>query len=454
AKLYFVRDGDHLHLRFQGSTDDVTIVNRFSNYGYPYVQTAAFADGSTVDLAALSVTVEITGTAASETVYGAAYTEVLYGKAGHDVLYGYDNNDTLIGGAGADTMYGGTGNDLIDGSADGADTWADRGYGEAGNDTLIGGAGADLFDGGDDHDSLTGGGGNDTLTGGIGNDTLSGGIGNDSLTGGAGRDVYVFNPGDGVDTVVGDGEDTVLLAGGFTQGDLYFARFGANLHLRFRDRTDELILLGRFAPSGTGDGTNYVPTVTFTDGTTINLTRQDLALTTVGTGALYGYNADDLLQAGNSATSLYGYGGNDGLLGGNGNDYLYGGTGHDWMEGGAGGDVLDGGAGEDTLAGGTGADLFKCWLTVDSGDWDTITDFNAAQGDRIDISAIDVSSAPGNQPFTFIGEAEFAGVAGQLRLSVASSVTWVLADLDGDGFQDMGLSLYGSQYLTASNFVL
>ncbi len=43
---------------------------------------------------------------------------------------------------------------------------------------------------------------------------------------------------------------------------------------------------------------------------------------------------------------------------------------------------------------------------------DTIWDFSHAQGDRIDLSAIDAnSSVGGNQAFTFIGAANFTGTA-------------------------------------------
>src|SRR6056297_1916942 len=54
-------------------------------------------------------------------------------------------------------------------------------------------------EGGDD--VLSGGDGDDTITGGQGSDTISGGAGNDSLTGGAGSDVFIYTPGDGLDTI-------------------------------------------------------------------------------------------------------------------------------------------------------------------------------------------------------------------------------------------------------------
>ena len=65
-------------------------------------------------------------------------------------------------------------------------------HGLAGNDNLYGGISDDL---------LYGDAGNDLLEGGNGDDTLIGGQGNDTLRGGHGDDLYIFNKGDGVDTV-------------------------------------------------------------------------------------------------------------------------------------------------------------------------------------------------------------------------------------------------------------
>ncbi|MWP70179.1 calcium-binding protein, partial [Gilliamella sp. Lep-s5] len=73
--------------------------------------------------------------------------------------------------------------------------------GSKGNDILTGGDGNDTLSGGDGNDILTGGDGNDTLSGGDGNDILTGGKGNDLLSGGAGNDTYLFNLGDGHDTI-------------------------------------------------------------------------------------------------------------------------------------------------------------------------------------------------------------------------------------------------------------
>ncbi|MFV3369609.1 retention module-containing protein [Pseudomonas sp. NY15435] len=84
---------------------------------------------------------------------------------------------------------------------------------------------------------------------------------------------------------------------------------------------------------------------------------------------------DDHLYGGDGNDILYGQGGNDFLFGENGNDILFGGTGNDQLTGGKGNDILTGGAGADTFI----------WKAGDIGN-DTITDFKAGEGDRIDIS--------------------------------------------------------------------
>jgi serralysin len=78
--------------------------------------------------------------------------------------------------------------------------------------------------------------------------------------------------------------------------------------------------------------------------------------------------------------------GNDTMSGTNGDDVLSGRSGNDILTGGAGNDALTGGSGKDTLTGGLGADRFVFTSLADRGDH--ITDFNASQGDKIDVSAL------------------------------------------------------------------
>ncbi|QRY81741.1 retention module-containing protein [Pseudomonas sp. PDNC002] len=103
-----------------------------------------------------------------------------------------------------------------------------------------------------------------------------------------------------------------------------------------------------------------------------------------GHDIIYGGTGNDTLNGGNGNDSLYGGLGNDTLNGDAGNDLLVGNEGNDILNGGAGDDILIGGKGNDTLTGGAGADTFT-WRAGDTGS-DTITDFKASEGDRIDLS--------------------------------------------------------------------
>ncbi|MEP9317882.1 retention module-containing protein [Pseudomonas sp. LABIM340] len=94
------------------------------------------------------------------------------------------------------------------------------------------------------------------------------------------------------------------------------------------------------------------------------------------------FNVDGDTRGGND--HLYGGDGNDILYGQGGNDFLFGENGNDILFGGTGDDQLTGGKGDDILTGGAGADTF-IWKAGDIGN-DTITDFKAGEGDRIDIS--------------------------------------------------------------------
>lgn len=136
------------------------------------------------------------GGAGNDTLEGGQGSDRLIGGTGHDVLRGGHGNDTLEGQRGNDLLRAYDGNDLLFGGH-GDDTLS----GEDGRDTLVGGNGNDQISGGAGFDYLLGGTGYDTLRGSAGSDTLEGGRGNDLLIGGSSVDTFVFNEGDGRDTI-------------------------------------------------------------------------------------------------------------------------------------------------------------------------------------------------------------------------------------------------------------
>ncbi|KRA65859.1 hypothetical protein ASD79_00825 [Caulobacter sp. Root655] len=203
--------------------------------------------------------------------------------------------------------------------------------GTAGNDTWTGDAQPNVYYGLAGNDVISGLAGSDSLEGGDGDDQIEGGDDGDLIVGGAGNDT--LHGGGGTDTIYA----------GAQSGEAY-------------------------------------------DQGSVN--------------AVYGEGGDDTLRGGEGQDLLDGGIGNDtinaswGYLGPSGGDTAYGGEGDDEIltsgstaYGGAGDDrfILGGGS---TLTGGTGADRYTVTLGSDGniGRYDTITDFNAAEGDRLFVS--------------------------------------------------------------------
>ena len=183
-------------------------------------------------------------------------------------------------------------------------------------------------------DTIYGGAGNDTLKGENGNDILIGGKGNDSLNGGNGNDTYVWNLGDGLDTIEDyqssspDGHmDSVSFGQGISFEDLTFERSGSDLIIYVKgDRTQGVILRNQF-------NSDYyrIEYLELADGTVKNLAEMGFTFQQTDrydnvTGTQY----DDI---------IYGNGGNDTIDAGNGDDILVGGKGNDTLNGSYGNDT-------------------------------------------------------------------------------------------------------------------
>lgn len=123
----------------------------------------------------------------------------------------------------------------------------------------------------------------------------------------------------------------------------------------------------------------------------------------------------------------------------------------------AGADTLKGGGGVDVMTGGGGVDRFV-FDAADSGmtaaTADRITDFSQADGDRIDLSAID--ARPDlllEQSLTFVPGGHFTG-PGQVTSWTDGTTTWVAINLNSDPAPEMLIRLDGATTLGASDFVL
>jgi Ca2+-binding RTX toxin-like protein len=140
------------------------------------------------------------------------------------------------------------------------------------------------------------------------------------------------------------------------------------------------------------------------------------------------------------------------------NDTLDGGAGNDTLKGKAGNDVLIGGKGEDALYGGGGKDVFIFHADHSAASRqraDTIQDFKASRGDRIDLTHIDANSAiQGHQGFDFIGRDRFSRTEGELRYEKSGKNTYIQGDIDGDGKADLTIHLSADVTLKDAFFLL
>jgi serralysin len=332
----------------------------------------------------------VEGDTGADTVSGGAGVDAVFGGAGDDILSGGDGDDGVIGGADNDTLNGGAGIDWIYGEG-GNDT----AYGGTETDIIIGGAGADILNGDAGNDALIGEAGADTLDGGDGDDWIEGGADNDDLDGWLGHDTLIG--GDGNDAIYGyDGNDGISGGAG----------------------NDEL---------DGEDGNDYIT----------------------------GEDGDDSLTGGAGNDGLFGGEGVNTYSGGDGDDGLIGGSGAETMNGDAGSDYIQGWGGADTLTGGTGGDAFVYSTNTDSlvGSEDHITDFNFAEGDRIDLRQLDGNwITGGHQPFQIVGS--FTGAAAQMTATydAGGNITTLAMDFNGDAQADMVITATGN-VTAAQNFL-
>ncbi|BBD69051.1 hemolysin-type calcium-binding region [Nostoc commune NIES-4072] len=265
-------------------------------------------------------------------------------------------------------------------------------------------------------DNLVGKNYSDIINAQAGNDTITGNQGNDILTGGGGKDKFVYNLGDGVDTItdfggLGKGSnpsaaiiaevDTLKFQGaGLTAQNLLLTQNSNNLEITFEGVADDKVILQNF-PLENLENASTVGNILFNGQTSIsesfdvfdaNSTENavfnkntvtflnDLNNNVNGfdnsADVINGQGGDDRIDGKSGNDLLRGGAGKDTLLGGDGNDTLLGGDGNNSLIGGGGNDILIGGDFSDTLTGGSGNDQF-IYRTLSNGD--TITDFNKSE---------------------------------------------------------------------------
>ncbi|WP_246881469.1 putative Ig domain-containing protein [Acidovorax sp. JG5] len=202
----------------------------------------------------------------------------LWGMAGNDTLIGGGGNDALFGDVGQDTMIGGAGDDYyeIDDAGDVIVENANEGY-EMVRSTVSWTLGANLERlavNGDADLSATGNAMDNGLWGNVGNNVLTGGLGNDYLSGDLGNDTYVFNRGDGQDSIdttdILSASDTLRFGAGITANDVLAFQYGTNMFLKIKGTNDQIGFIDYYGASTTIDGLaadHKIDRVEFANGT-------------------------------------------------------------------------------------------------------------------------------------------------------------------------------------------
>jgi len=195
----------------------------------------------------------IVGNASDNNLLGLGGDDTLIGGAGDDALFGSEGADSLVGGSGDDYYeVDDAGDILVENAGEGDDfirssvSW-----------TLGANFERVALDGSDNLDA-TGNALANGLWGNAGNNTLTGGQGNDFLSGDAGNDVYVFNRGDGQDSIDNTdalaATDTLRFGANITDNDVLAFQSGANLFFKVKGTTDQVGFIDYYAGNSVVNG--------------------------------------------------------------------------------------------------------------------------------------------------------------------------------------------------------
>ncbi|WP_319822840.1 calcium-binding protein, partial [Acinetobacter sp. YK3] len=437
--LIIRKAGQDMIIIHRTTGDQLIVESQFSDYLFNKpINKVRFDDQIEWDEAALNIQA-VKGTELDDIIEGTTDHDVIHAGDGDDIVYGRsvysetpETQYFVYGGAGNDKIYatgyldGGVGDDEIEGAGhllggEGNDILSGQGVleGQSGNDILTG---QGKLYGGDGQDQLTltglvndelgllsGGAGDDVLTIDVNQmdfvneynqdqfyqdadgyhriqDTelsevqraiyVEGGQGDDTIYGSFGDEVYLFNLGDGQDTIIerAAGQNYTNVAVSFDvlrfgqnilTTDISLHRYGNDLVIKHSNQTDQITIQNYFV-----GGHHKINEIQFADSTTWDNSYIENHVTYHGTtnnDEVWGYrdtyetfemgDGDDKVYSGAGNDIIYGQAGNDTLWGQAGNDTLYGGTDADYLEGNEGDDILHGDQGNDILYGGDGNDI-------------------------------------------------------------------------------------------------
>jgi len=436
-----------LQIDVNGTNDRLLFSN--APYRTPGVPVVEFLDGSTLTYSDIRALIDAQSTSpVTPGLTGSFRDESFVGTAGNDVINPGQGNDTIdLSSGGADTLqaWRGDGNDTVLGALDvlrlqGGISLKDLQV-DASNQlrvlqngqvvyslqagglnalqfddgslvrmadvplpTQLGADYTELIDGTTGDDFIRAKAGDDTVQGGTGNDRYEGGAGNDWLvdegalsvatdaTGAqtrthasGGADTYVYNMGDGNDTITDSGlsseVDVLQFGSGISLSDITVLNrkrpslvsaaggtssdtsqnFDTLAVLQIKGLQGSVSIRTPGVEQGSNvleasDGNWGIERLQFYDGSSLDKAGMDALFANAALDQV-GLAGADSITGGAGNDTLDGMGGNDTLSGGAGNDRLSGDFGNDNISGGEGNDTIDSGFDDDTVLGGAGNDF-------------------------------------------------------------------------------------------------
>ena len=354
--LQFFSQNNDLIIKFTNNESTIRIKN-FISGGNNQIKTILFADGTTLDVSEIlnlivpqeeEIISLIDGTDDNDVINGTEGKDSIQSKNGDDLIFAEAGNDTIISGDGNDTIYGGDGNDKI-----------------------VATKGSNYLDGGNGNDSIQG-----SNTSNV-NETIIGGLGNDSINGGCANTLYIYNLGDGDDTIVeAGGNDTILFGEGISTNNIIFYGENNDLIISFLNESGSIKIKDGISNSNkiiehfkfsnnseltysqvlellNNQGTNGDDVITGSNTSDIinGLNGNDTINALSGNDTIYTGNGNNIVNAGSGNDIIFAGSGNDSIVAENGNDTIYGGNGNDTIIASNDSNYIDGGAGNDSIIG-------------------------------------------------------------------------------------------------------
>ena len=315
-----------------------------------------------------------------------------------------------------------------------------------------------------------------SIHGGNKSDTIYGGKGNDKLYGGFGDDIFVYNDGDGDDTIYdyAEGQDKIKINKSIKStkvswlGADFVFKLG-NGKITVKDgKTKKIEIIDK-----DGNSTYYGTYLTVTESdnktvkaennvlnidaskrkTNIKLTANSLTNTILGgsgVNSIYSGAGDDIIFSNASDDKLFGEAGDDLIDGGAGNDSIQGGNGNDKLYGNDGDDTIQGGKGNDTLIGGVGKDTF---IYANGDGNDVITDYTVAK-DKIKITGnkITKTSISDSDIILTVGNGSIRIVDGKdKKLSIYNNIDSIIDTVISGSSSNTNSSKNASTSVTLTN---